>query len=70
MGLKEQTIFPEIDPNNVSTSQGMDVTIVTSTDSNDEALKLLVSLGMPFTGQGGEKASVPGEKTTEGDASG
>jgi large subunit ribosomal protein L5 len=47
-GVKEQTIFPEIDPNDVSVSQGMDITIVTSAKSNDEAKALLELMGMPF----------------------
>jgi large subunit ribosomal protein L5 len=48
MGVREQTIFPEIDPDNVSGPQGMDITIVTSTDSDDEARELLKLMGMPF----------------------
>jgi len=47
-GVKEQTIFPEIDPNTVSSPQGMDITIVTSTDSDKEAMLLLKLLGLPF----------------------
>lgn len=49
MGLEEQSIFPEIDADNIKKSQGMDVTIVTSATSNDEARELLRLLGMPFT---------------------
>ena len=37
MGLSEQMVFPEIDPDKVTFTQGMDVTIVTSTNSDDEA---------------------------------
>ena len=48
MGIREQTIFPEIDPNAVTASQGMNVTIVTSAETDDEARQLLVLLGMPF----------------------
>jgi large subunit ribosomal protein L5 len=48
MGLKEQTIFPEIDPNSVSAAQGMDITIVTSARTDGEARELLKMLGMPF----------------------
>lgn len=48
LGLKEQTIFPEIDPNHAGAPQGMDITIVTSTNSDDEARELLRLLGMPF----------------------
>ncbi len=49
LGLKEQSIFPEIDPNDVGVEQGMDITVVTSTDSDKEARELLRLLGMPFT---------------------
>jgi len=48
LGIREQAIFPEIDPNEAGAIQGMDVTIVTSTDSDDEARTLLKLLGMPF----------------------
>lgn len=48
LGIKDQTIFPEIDPNNVGTVQGMDITIVTSAGNDKEALELLRMLGMPF----------------------
>ena len=48
LGLAEQMVFPEIDPDKVNFTQGMDVTIVTSTDSDDEARELLRSFGMPF----------------------
>ena len=47
-GLKEQTIFPEIDPDKVRKIHGMDVTFVTTAETNDEALELLTLLGMPF----------------------
>src|SRR3954449_1146986 len=48
MGLAEQLVFPEIDPDKVNFTQGMDVTFVTSTNSDDEARELLRSFGMPF----------------------
>src|SRR3954447_1649767 len=48
MGLTEQAIFPEIDPDKVNFTQGMDVTFVTSTNSDDEARELLRLFGMPF----------------------
>ena len=48
MGLTEQAIFPEIDPDKVNFTQGMDVTFVTSTSSDDEARELLKQFGMPF----------------------
>src|SRR5262245_44161671 len=48
LGLTEQAVFPEIDPDKVTFTQGMDVTFVTSTDSDDEARELLRAFGMPF----------------------
>lgn len=50
LGIVDQTIFPEIDPNNVNKTQGMDVTIVTTAASDEAARKLLELLGMPFAG--------------------
>jgi large subunit ribosomal protein L5 len=48
LGLAEQMVFPEIDPDKVTFTQGMDVTFVTSTRNDDEARELLRSFGMPF----------------------
>ncbi len=48
LGLAEQMVFPEIDPDKVTFTQGMDVTFVTSTNSDDEARELLRAFGMPF----------------------
>jgi large subunit ribosomal protein L5 len=48
LGLTEQQVFPEIDPDKVTFVQGMDVTFVTSTRNDDEARDLLRLFGMPF----------------------
>jgi large subunit ribosomal protein L5 len=48
MGLAEQLVFPEIDPDKTTFTQGMDITMVTSTHSDDEARELLRMFGMPF----------------------
>jgi large subunit ribosomal protein L5 len=48
LGLTEQLVFPEIDPDKATFTQGMDVTFVTSTKSDDEARELLRLFGMPF----------------------
>ena len=48
LGLTEQLVFPEIDPDKVNFTQGMDVTFVTSTKNDDEARELLRAFGMPF----------------------
>lgn len=48
LGIKEQIIFPEIDFDKVNRSRGMDVVIVTSAKTNEEAKALLTKMGMPF----------------------
>src|SRR5204862_1500305 len=48
LGLAEQSVFPEIDPDKVTFVQGMDVTSVMSTNSDDESRELLRLCGMPF----------------------
>jgi large subunit ribosomal protein L5 len=48
LGLAEQAVFPEIDPDKVTFAQGMDITFVTSTRNDDEARELLRAFGMPF----------------------
>lgn len=47
-GVKEQIIFPEIDIDKVSKIMGMDITFVTSADSDEEARALLTEFGLPF----------------------
>jgi large subunit ribosomal protein L5 len=54
MGLAEQVVFPEIDADKTQISQGMDITIVTSTSSDDQARELLKAFGLPFR-QPGQK---------------
>jgi large subunit ribosomal protein L5 len=48
LGLKEQMIFPEINYDSIESIHGMDITFVTSTNRDDQALALLRELGMPF----------------------
>ena len=48
MGLTEQTVFPEIDAAKVEFQQGMNITFVTTADSDEKAQSLLTRLGMPF----------------------
>ena len=48
MGLTEQQVFPEIDPDKVTFAQGMDVTFVINSSTDDESRELLRSFGMPF----------------------
>jgi large subunit ribosomal protein L5 len=51
MGVKEQMIFPEISYEMVDEIHGMDITFVTTTNKDDQALALLRELGMPFRGE-------------------
>jgi large subunit ribosomal protein L5 len=48
LGLRDQTIFPEIDYSTVERVKGMDVTIVTSAQTDEEARAMLRHFGMPF----------------------
>jgi large subunit ribosomal protein L5 len=48
LGLKEQTLFPEIDYEKVDKVRGMEVTIVTTAQNDDQARVMLDLLGMPF----------------------
>ena len=48
MGIKEQIAFPEISIDKINKITGMDITFVTDTDSDEEALALLKELGLPF----------------------
>jgi large subunit ribosomal protein L5 len=48
LGVKEQLIFPEIDYDKVSKVRGMDIVIVTTANSDEEARELLTQIGMPF----------------------
>ncbi len=48
LGVADQTIFPEIELDKIKRQQGMDITIVTSAPTNEEALEFLKLMGMPF----------------------
>jgi large subunit ribosomal protein L5 len=52
LGLRDQLIFPEIDYGKVDKARGMNITIVTTAKSDDEAYELLRLLGMPFAKKG------------------
>jgi large subunit ribosomal protein L5 len=47
-GIGDQTIFPEIELDKIKRQQGMDITIVTTAPTNEEALDLLKLMGFPF----------------------
>ena len=48
VGFNEQTIFPEVDPSRLMTPQGMNITFVTTAQTNDECIEMLRLFGMPF----------------------
>ena len=48
LGIGDQTVFPEIELDKIKRQQGMDITIVTSAQNDDEAHELLKLMGMPF----------------------
>ncbi len=48
IGLSEQLVFPELNPDKFSRTQGMNISVVTSTESNDEARELLKAFGVPM----------------------
>ena len=48
LGLAEQMVFPEIDADKVTKTQGMDITLATTAKTDEEAMELLKELGMPF----------------------
>lgn len=65
LGLSEQLVFPELNPDKFTRPQGMNVTIVMSTNSNDESRELLKALGLPFkveetTAKGSKKREAVG----------
>jgi large subunit ribosomal protein L5 len=52
LGIREQLIFPEIDYDSIDEVRGLDVTIVTTAATDQEAFELLLALGMPFSREG------------------
>ena len=48
-GLNEQLMFPEVEYDNIITTHGMNISITTSTNSDEQALRLLELVGVPFT---------------------
>ena len=49
MGLQEQAVFPEIDLDKIDSTQGMNITMVTTAQTDDEARFMLKLMGMPFS---------------------
>jgi large subunit ribosomal protein L5 len=59
LGLTEQLVFPEINPDKFTRTQGMNIAFITTTDSNDEGRELLRALGMPFRVEETKKPKSP-----------
>lgn len=57
LGLTEQLVFPELNPDKFTRVQGMNITMVTTTDSDDEARELLRLFGLPFRQEGATNAA-------------
>jgi len=57
LGLTEQLVFPELNPDKFTRVQGMNITMVTTTRSNDEARELLRLFGLPFRQEGATAAA-------------
>jgi large subunit ribosomal protein L5 len=65
MGVREQIIFPEIDYDAIDQVRGLDVTITTSAQTDEEAYVLLRELGMPFSPEGAPGSAEPEEDPEE-----
>jgi large subunit ribosomal protein L5 len=57
MGVREQIIFPEVDYDEIDQVRGLDITITTTADTDEEAYALLEAIGMPFTRDGRQAAA-------------
>jgi len=57
LGLSEQLVFPELNPDKYTRAQGMNITLVTTTDSDEEARELLRGFGMPLRPEGAPAAN-------------
>jgi len=68
LGVKEQIIFPEISIDKVSKISGMDITIVTSANTDEECFELLKALGMPFANQAPVNAEAESEAVAESES--
>ena len=66
MGVREQIIFPEVDYDEVDQVRGLDITITTTAQSDEEAFALLEALGMPFAREGRPEAAATRRKGAHG----
>jgi large subunit ribosomal protein L5 len=58
MGVREQIIFPEVDYDEVDQTRGLNITITTTAATDEESFALLAALGMPFSKEGRNQATV------------
>ena len=65
MGVREQIIFPEIDYDAIDQVRGLDVTITTTAETDEEAYFLLRELGMPFAREGAPGQDLEAERDAE-----
>jgi large subunit ribosomal protein L5 len=65
LGIREQIIFPEVDYDSIDQVRGLDVTITTSAQTDEEAFVLLAELGMPFSREGRPGEDVEEEQAAE-----
>lgn len=66
LGVKEQIIFPEIDYDSVKEVRGLDITVTTTAETDEEAFELLLGLGFPFAEEGRPGAGpTPDEEAAE-----
>jgi large subunit ribosomal protein L5 len=65
LGVGDQTIFPEIELDKIKRTQGMDITVVTTAPTNEEALDFLKMMGMPFAEAKPAEAKPAGAKPAE-----
>src|SRR6266705_3069644 len=65
LGIREQIIFPEIDYDSIDQVRGLDVTITTTAQTDEEAFALLEAFGLPFAKDGRPGAPTEAEEDTE-----
>ena len=62
LGVREQIIFPEIDYDAIDQTRGMDISIATTAETDEEAFELLLALGMPFRSAAGDESSAAAKR--------
>lgn len=65
LGVKEHTVFPDLDYDQVDSTRGLNVTVVTTAENDEQATFLLREIGMPFRSRRQEEAAAPKQPTAE-----